>query len=215
MPSYLRGATVDYGFARLAHAQKRALVPFIGDDGFDDHTIETMTAYLERASAAAGGVRIEAAMVDELDSHVLVVVENGKTDRISVDASDARHRELSETTTEELVGETFGATLTFGLPNPLGERVDAWRMNGGSPTRLVAEIWQRAYPSIAKLEPFALARVLARFPETAKRTKIVATVDALTHFDMLHEAARLQTKLSPLVLYAFVEHGGHRLIDTV
>lgn len=49
---------------------------------------------------------------------------------------------------------------------------------------------------------------LARFRELAEHA---ATIDPRAHFDMLHEAARLGTKISPLVLYAYVEHGGDAL----
>lgn len=210
MPYFLRHATIDFGFPRLTHAQKRAMLPFIAD-GVDDHTIETLTTQLEKASAAAGGARIEAAMEDELDVEMLVVIDAGKTEKI---IGGERYAELIETSTEELLGETFGGTLTFGFPGTLGERIEEWRMKGGSPSQLVAELWTRAYPAIAKAEATDIARVEARFPPNAKRTKVVATVDALTHFDMLHEAARLGTKISPLLLYAFCEHGGHRLTDT-
>jgi hypothetical protein len=214
VPSCLHDVTIDYGFDALTHAQKRAIIPHVELE-HEDHTLETLVESLERASAAASGARVEAAARDEEDGCFLVVVE--KCTRVvhasdAVGAVSARVAALLETPTDVLLGDAFpiGGMLPLGFPSPAGERVDAWRANGGSPSRLVEELWRRAYPAIQRLGPDDLRPLLSWF-DGAKRTKIIASVDALTTFDMTHEAKRLGTKISPLVVWAYANHGGEDL----
>jgi hypothetical protein len=181
VPRYVHDVTIDYGFGGLAHAQKRAIIPHVEIE-HEDHTLETLAESMERASAAASGARIEAAARDEEDGSVLVVVENGKRTVHAFDegaAVSARIEALLETPTDVLLGDSFpiGGMVPLGFPSPAGERVDAWRANGGSPSLLVEELWRRAYPSIQRLAADDIQPLLSWF-NGAKRTKIIASVDA-------------------------------------
>lgn len=186
--------------------------PFVFRDEGDVHAFAEAIAEQRRTRADA--VRTQVAT--DGGARFVVAFEGA---RVSVSAARcvpssgeeadvARFRELWPLATEDLLPEgLLDDQVTLGVPEEIGAAILAYRLRGGSTSRLVETLWQRTRAKVARLDSGALARALDRFAR-APRTRQVVSVAPAVKFEMRVEADRLGSKISPLVVYAYLEGGG-------
>lgn len=131
------------------------------DDRFEAQLPEAVTDEDAAREAAEAIARLRAEGTDSVT--VQVALDGGS--RLAV-TFDGPRFSLAPMHT----ARTSGDPAHLARFRELAERIDAWRIAGGSPSQLVAELWRRAHPAIAQLDAATLARVIAPY-EGASRGK--------------------------------------------